>query len=707
MIRHPGLMLGTILVGLLTQPGAAMAVDGVIEINQASALAGDITGGDSPGFPVTLDTAGSYRLTGNLSVADPDTHAIEVTDDSVSIDLNGFRILGPGSAGSGVGVLSSDESTTVRNGTIVDMGDDGLRLANRAVVLGVTATSNGGDGIVVGKDSVVESCLSIGNDGWGLRLTDPSAYRGNVLNDNDLGTVENGANLGDNLCDGVICPGVLPDLSSLTFGETSPGGSTNIYFPYSYYVTAGLIGTSCGEAFPDHSNLGVVEPNCTMGFDYNRNVHSGSVLNPYEHSVRQAWEWNWHLLSSTQYQPWVENNFNVYTADGEIDVINESGIGSFAVGDWVTFRDSGSSSVLGHAKIMDYSPGGVDTLLRFADTDTSDPPVAPDTIELDSTTTVSGATGDFNTTNFALIFPYDCDGDLTQGNEVGRVAVIDDPSGQSGSQNDLTIRFYLGSGAAGNCMVDADGSPSALLGSLTPARVGTLDGSFVFSQSSFRPYSFIYQTVDQRANFRWQTSPDQPFPNLRIGTHFTTNQPFVQIMGSDQVSAPYGFIVGDSNGETWTRFNGPLEIRNITGDRKYARFFNTSITANRVFQMPDANGTLALAPTLPSGSLSDEAIARWDGTTGLLQDSGLSINDSGQLSSSDGKVFVKSSSAGTHGVKYWAISDGSNSDTGDEVCAKEGQSCVDVVEYSSVSSPTDSDCATTHSTGVKFDAFCE
>ena len=42
----------------------AIAADGVVEIDQAAAIAGGITPGDDPGFPITLDSPGSDRLTG-------------------------------------------------------------------------------------------------------------------------------------------------------------------------------------------------------------------------------------------------------------------------------------------------------------------------------------------------------------------------------------------------------------------------------------------------------------------------------------------------------------------------------------------------------------------------------------------------------------------------------------------------------------------
>src|SRR6266540_3776373 len=75
--------------------GPMYAVDGVVLIDQNRALAGGVTPGDTPGFPVTLSVPGSYRLTGNLTVPDANTTAIQIAADNVTLDLNGFSILGP------------------------------------------------------------------------------------------------------------------------------------------------------------------------------------------------------------------------------------------------------------------------------------------------------------------------------------------------------------------------------------------------------------------------------------------------------------------------------------------------------------------------------------------------------------------------------------------------------------------------------------
>jgi hypothetical protein len=65
----------------------AHAVDGVIAINQARALAGGVTPGDAPGFPVIINAPGSYRLTGDLTVPDANIYGIFIDASFVQIDL--------------------------------------------------------------------------------------------------------------------------------------------------------------------------------------------------------------------------------------------------------------------------------------------------------------------------------------------------------------------------------------------------------------------------------------------------------------------------------------------------------------------------------------------------------------------------------------------------------------------------------------------
>jgi hypothetical protein len=94
LLRPPPLYL--YMLGLFTLsalPG--LAADGVLEIGQTCAVQTGCHAGDAPGFPVTIDQPGSFVLTSDLRVADANLDALQIQSDDVSIDLNGFTIVGP------------------------------------------------------------------------------------------------------------------------------------------------------------------------------------------------------------------------------------------------------------------------------------------------------------------------------------------------------------------------------------------------------------------------------------------------------------------------------------------------------------------------------------------------------------------------------------------------------------------------------------
>jgi hypothetical protein len=101
------------------------AVDGVKLIDHAKALAGGVTPSDTPGYPVTISQPGSYRLSSNLTTGpNADTDAIEITTDTVWIDLNGFAILGPT-------VCAGDPPVTPVNCTPTGAGRGSMPTAGR------------------------------------------------------------------------------------------------------------------------------------------------------------------------------------------------------------------------------------------------------------------------------------------------------------------------------------------------------------------------------------------------------------------------------------------------------------------------------------------------------------------------------------------------------------------------------------------------
>ncbi|MEM6794929.1 MAG: right-handed parallel beta-helix repeat-containing protein [Acidobacteriota bacterium] len=220
------------LIGLMSA-GAALAVDGVFEINAAAAAAGDVTDGDTPGFPITLSSPGSYRLTGGLKTGNPDATLIEVTVPDVSLDLNGFTLEGPGLAGSGVGITSTS-SLTVFNGTIRGMGGFGISasaIGNR--IENVHFRANLGGGLAVSSSSIVRHCAFSNNGNIGLFAGSGNLLIGNTANDNADRGIEAGSIsvIRDNLAwqndgDGIFSGSSAVVIGNSAFDNTGDGIAT-------------------------------------------------------------------------------------------------------------------------------------------------------------------------------------------------------------------------------------------------------------------------------------------------------------------------------------------------------------------------------------------------------------------------------------------------------------------------------------------------
>lgn len=201
--------------------GPAAAVDGVIEISRAAAVAGGVTPGDVPGFPITLSTSGSYRLTSDLSFTvqfigqSQNFAAIEITAPRVTLDLNGFAVACrtstdgrcPGTV-SGIEGAGSDQSTLL-NGVVRGWPESGAVLGERARVIGVHAFQNLG-GLAVGEESLVESCVVTHNALSGLSTGRKSLVRGNVVSNNGTASRESGISTSDSV---MVLDNVITDNS--------------------------------------------------------------------------------------------------------------------------------------------------------------------------------------------------------------------------------------------------------------------------------------------------------------------------------------------------------------------------------------------------------------------------------------------------------------------------------------------------------------
>jgi hypothetical protein len=178
---------------LVAMPAAA---DEVL-ISQETAVAGGITPGDDPGFPVTLSAPGRYRVVGNLDVP-AGADGIRIEADNVTLDFGGFTMQGADQAATGI--ISNHDSIEIRDGVVTGFqlfAIDSHSVGRFWTVSGMRIIKNG-LGVSAGTYArVVDNNISF-NDNYGLSCQF-CLVEGNVvaLNHDDGIDVKGGTVLGN------------------------------------------------------------------------------------------------------------------------------------------------------------------------------------------------------------------------------------------------------------------------------------------------------------------------------------------------------------------------------------------------------------------------------------------------------------------------------------------------------------------------------
>jgi hypothetical protein len=151
--------------GSLTPPGAPAPTMKTLDQVQPRTL---IPAGTAV---YTISSEGSYYLGGNLSIASG--NAITVNANNVTIDLQGFEVIGTGGS-AGIFLNGGVSNVTIRNGTIRNFTSDGINGQGNSTVRveKVRALNNAGSGIVVDLNGAVIDCAAEANGAVGIVGTD-------------------------------------------------------------------------------------------------------------------------------------------------------------------------------------------------------------------------------------------------------------------------------------------------------------------------------------------------------------------------------------------------------------------------------------------------------------------------------------------------------------------------------------------------------
>jgi parallel beta-helix repeat protein len=149
--------------------------------------------------PVTITSPGSYCFTSDLQNSAPDSNAIVVDVDDVTIDLMGYNLIGSGS-GQGRGIyINARANVEIRNGTVRDFGAEGIfeigmagpennpRYGYGHRIIGMRVLFNGLDGIwLFGFGHLVKDCTVSGNEAFGIWIDTDCTVTDNIIFENSL-----------------------------------------------------------------------------------------------------------------------------------------------------------------------------------------------------------------------------------------------------------------------------------------------------------------------------------------------------------------------------------------------------------------------------------------------------------------------------------------------------------------------------------------
>jgi hypothetical protein len=156
--------------------------------------------GTTPGngaFMQVISQPGSYYLEANL-VVEAGLGGILIEADEVTLDLNGFALIGRPGSGEGIRVESTNNNATIRNGFVTLLGNRGVRFTGSAAGVSrcenLTIRSCGGDGLSAFGPVDVTDCRAFSNLGHGFSLGNNSTIsrcfaRSNLLDGIRTGNV--------------------------------------------------------------------------------------------------------------------------------------------------------------------------------------------------------------------------------------------------------------------------------------------------------------------------------------------------------------------------------------------------------------------------------------------------------------------------------------------------------------------------------------
>ncbi|MDX9910314.1 MAG: right-handed parallel beta-helix repeat-containing protein [Phycisphaerales bacterium] len=179
--------------------------------------------------PIRIEASGLYRLAGNIVMAG-DASALLIERANVTLDLNGYVIVGTRGAAPGISVVGVRSAITIRNGIVRNFGD-GIVLVDAlsARADGLIIETNVRHGIFSSRSVIAEDCILRGNGGWGMLLGPSSRASRCTATANTVGGISTGTDSIIERCiaSGNAGPGIDALSTALVLDSVASGNGAN------------------------------------------------------------------------------------------------------------------------------------------------------------------------------------------------------------------------------------------------------------------------------------------------------------------------------------------------------------------------------------------------------------------------------------------------------------------------------------------------
>lgn len=431
------------------------------------------------------------------------------------------------------------------------------------------------------------------------------------------------------------------------------------------------------------------EPDNQIGITYNKGLDA-LPDNQYEHAWDDSWELSYRDTTGTYDETWVERNFDVYPATNSATLTSIGGGFNPAVGSYVTFSGGGTGRVLAWS-----SP--TLTWNQFFGTTAAGETVAEAATPTDTATVgTPSAVGSYNFRPYLHVW-------RTASNKA---------SHQWSTEYGGRITMKLQNGGVGINTDDQVSATFEIHGANSWGRniLGTLSSDTTSGGAAADGYPAFWLQYEGELH---PTSGNTAANAQWIRMDYLDLASSVSVVDYGKGLVIKTPLEPTNANDVYQAFGIVIESQRAAGNNHGAAISIESQTcvANAACTDGLKNNVEFVGGSYNTGHLS--FAGQGESTDHIWRDDTNEVfrasTDDAPDSETDGRPIVTGTNSDVYGPTLWAISNASTFDSGTEVCAAAGvgMTCVDVMEFSTPATPTDSTCATTHSNGVKFFAMCK